>query len=423
MPTSTATYSALSSQINGDKESSYLIKVQIENPLLVQGTITLQLPKTNYHHMNHGNPSGIEFITNAYSVPRNYSVEVAFGSVGSSTETVIPLDNSDTFYPNFDWNDNFSDLLKIKLANAAEIPFNQELRVKITYVTNPPSTNPIKTVAFITGDKDFNKIDEVQSVEVATTLPNKFINDNTTDSVSNVVINNNLPMVSAVGVEYKFTVYITNDIPRDGKLYVSFPTDGWKLTCPLTATDTLLYSVVEASQADFKTANMGCSTVDNRLELESGWPTNSNFLYAPGPVIFTLGGFDNPETTAKKNIKVATYNSDGGLFIIDQDDAPFFLTFTSGLITVTSVAPTDNVIYSSDGTYKFSMSFQHIFKTTYTLTITLPPELIVIQNSACLVTPAANIVSLVKEEIQCAAEATSQAIIIKDLFLADLPAN
>jgi len=105
------------------------------------------------------------------------------------------------------------------------------------------------------------------------------------------------------------------------------------------------------------TANMYCSTVDNRLELESGWPTNSDFLYAPGPVIFTLGGFDNPETTAKKNIKVATYNSDGGLYIIDQDDAPFFLTFTSGLITVKSVAPTDNVIYSSDGTYKFSMSF------------------------------------------------------------------
>jgi len=30
-------------------------------------------------------------------------------------------------------------------------------------------------------------------------------------------------MVSATGVEYKFTVYLTNDIPRDGKLYVTFP--------------------------------------------------------------------------------------------------------------------------------------------------------------------------------------------------------
>lgn len=181
--------------------------------------------------MNHGNPNGNEFITNAYNVPRNYSVEVTFGRVGSSDETAIPLDNSDTNYPLFDWNDNYSDLLKIKLANAAKIDENQEIRVKMTYVTNPPSTNPIKTVALITGDKDFNKIDEVQSVEVATTLPNKFINDNTTDQVSNVVIKNDLPMVSAVGVEYTFTVYLTNDIPRDGKLYVSFPTDGWKLTC------------------------------------------------------------------------------------------------------------------------------------------------------------------------------------------------
>lgn len=79
-------------------------------------------------------------------------------------------------------------------------------------------------------------------------------------------------MVSATGVEYKFIVYLTNDIPRDGKLYVTFPTDGWKLTCPLTVSDVLLYSVVSAEFADFQTANMGCSIVENRLELESGWP-------------------------------------------------------------------------------------------------------------------------------------------------------
>jgi len=71
--------------------------------------------------------------------------------------------------------------LKIKLANSAEIPFNQEVRVKITYVTNPPSTNPLKTISFITGDKEFNKIDEVHSVEVSSSLPNMMVNDKTTD--------------------------------------------------------------------------------------------------------------------------------------------------------------------------------------------------------------------------------------------------
>jgi len=99
---------------------------------------------------------------------------------------------------------------------------------------------------------------------------------------------------------------------------------------------------------------------------------------APGPLIFTLGGFDNPETTAEMHIKVATYNSDGGLYIIDSDDAPFFLTFTYGKITVTNVEPTDNVIYSSSGTYKFAMSFEHNMKTTYRLTIVLPAKLLVI---------------------------------------------
>lgn len=128
---------------------------------------------------------------------------------------------------------------------------------------------------------------------------------------------------------------------------------------------------------------------------------------APGPLIFTLGGFDNPETTAEMHIKVASYNSDGGLYIIDSDDAPFFLTFTYGKITVTNVEPTDNVIYSSDGTYKFSLSCEHDFKTTYKLTIVLPAKLLVIQNSACIVTAGTSISSLMNPDVQCAAEATS----------------
>ena len=131
--------------------------------------------------MTHGTTFGVDFITNGYEQPRNYSVEVSYGSVGSSTETVILQDTSDPTYPEFNYADFTSDYLKVKLANAAEVPINQEIRVKITYVTNPPSTNPLNTISFITGDKDFNKIDEVGSVEVSTSLPNKFINDNTTD--------------------------------------------------------------------------------------------------------------------------------------------------------------------------------------------------------------------------------------------------
>jgi len=104
MPTTTATYSAYSSQINGDKESSYMIKVQIENPLLAMGTIVMILPKSNINYMNHGTTFGKEFITNGYEKsPKQYTVEVTYGSVGSSSETPIPLDLSDPEYPSFDY--------------------------------------------------------------------------------------------------------------------------------------------------------------------------------------------------------------------------------------------------------------------------------------------------------------------------------
>lgn len=181
MPTSTATYSAFGSQINGDKESDYLIKVQLQNPLLAMGSVIMTLPKSNLKYMSHGTTYGYDFITNAYSLPRNYSVEVSYGSVGSSTETSIPLDSADPTYPEFQYNDFYSDTLKVKLANTAEIPINQEIRVKLTYVTNPPSINPLNTICLITGDKDFNYIDEVQNVEVATSLPNSFVSDASLD--------------------------------------------------------------------------------------------------------------------------------------------------------------------------------------------------------------------------------------------------
>ena len=37
-------------------------------------------------------------------------------------------------------------------------------------------------------------------------------------------------MVRETGVEYKFTLFMTNDVPRKSKIYVAFPSS-WTLDC------------------------------------------------------------------------------------------------------------------------------------------------------------------------------------------------
>jgi hypothetical protein len=91
----------------------------------------------------------------------------------------------------------------------------------------------------------------------------------------------------------------------------------------------------------------------------------------------------------------------------------FTLSFTTGDITVSSIVPSDNMIFSSNGTYTFTFAPKHTMLSTYVITIILPSELEVQQNSACtLYNPENPLYS-------CGADAAGNSITIRDFHLDD----
>ena len=91
----------------------------------------------------------------------------------------------------------------------------------------------------------------------------------------------------------------------------------------------------------------------------------------------------------------------------------FYLTFNTGTVTVSSIVPTDPYIYSTDGTYTFTFTPQHALLKTYTVVITIPNELEVQQNSACIMYGVDN------EDYSCGADATANTLTLINFLSAD----
>jgi hypothetical protein len=94
----------------------------------------------------------------------------------------------------------------------------------------------------------------------------------------------------------------------------------------------------------------------------------------------------NPTTTTEQYFAVTTYHQDGSQYLIDRllaSEKMLKLQFSTGVVTVTRIMPTDGMIYSSAGAYNFTMSFQHPILATYALEITVPRTLQVLQKAGC----------------------------------------
>jgi len=155
------------------------------------------------------------------------------------------------------------------------------------------------------------------------------------DEVSFVEVLDGMTMVGVSDVTYRFTVYTTNDIPRKTKVYITFPTN-WKLDCanfPYQAPPMCLLGCA------FTDVAIQCEAATNTLQLLQGFEGDDQYLYAPGPFIFDLKGMTNPPTTETQPLTMTTYNTDGTIYKIDESTNVFSLSFTTGLITVTSIVP------------------------------------------------------------------------------------
>ena len=81
---------------------------------------------------------------------------------------------------------------------------------------------------------------------------------------------------------------------------------------------------------------------------------------------------------------MATYDMVGATeYKIDETGSLFFLEFTMGAVYCKNIVPTDPTIFSSQGAYNFTMSFQHPVTSDYILKITMPRLLPVLQKAAC----------------------------------------
>lgn len=99
--------------------------------------------------------------------------------------------------------------------------------------------------------------------------------------------------------------------------------------------------------------------------------------------------------------------------MIDSSAALFGLKWNTGAIKVASITPTDPYIYSTNGTYTFTFTPEHSVLQTYVLTITMPKELEVQQNAACLAYGVAN------SDYSCSADATANTITMINFLTSD----
>lgn len=133
--------------------------------------------------------------------------------------------------------------------------------------------------------------------------------------------------------------------------------------------------------------------------------------------MFQIGGVDNPSDTEGQYLTVSTYQSDSGLYQIDSSFEQFFLEFETGVITVESASTNQAEIYSPDGNFTFTFSPQLAMLTPYVLTIRLPRELEVLQNSACNI--SSNGLGF-SQNYSCKADSLLNMITVKNLMTRDV---
>ena len=92
------------------------------------------------------------------------------------------------------------------------------------------------------------------------------------------------------------------------------------------------------------TAITYCDPTTNALQIQGAFEGTYSYVYAPGPVKFTITNMTNRETSDKINFAVSTYNLIGNNYLIDESNLMFSMSFTTGIMTVNSITPNDREI-------------------------------------------------------------------------------
>ena len=91
---------------------------------------------------------------------------------------------------------------------------------------------------------------------------------------------------------------------------------------------------------------------------------------------------------------------------------PFYVEYNTGSVTVDNISPTESMLYSTAGMYYFKFKPQHMMKVNYVVSIQIPTELNVQQNSACIISEVEDGVTELASTFDCAADAANNEIVI-----------
>jgi hypothetical protein len=322
----------LSDATNGVNNAVATFAMQTANPIVISGSVWLLMPKSNQNYLKSGFGTTISTcLINEADLVLTYTPTVTFqwGSIGSTSRAPLPIITK-TFEADYTTSGGESfDLLKVTISNSVEIPMNNIIELVVSDIKNPPSLNPITNFQMKTGDATFNVIDEqITGIYLRTLLPGPAIYDTSANQLSAIaVVGANAAAVAANSkvstpmVDYQVTMYFTNNIPINSKLYIQYPT-AWSVA------DASFVQPTVTCQLYCDITNSGIivtkNNADNTLIVTNMF---TGFQNAPGPLTFTMVGNTNPATTARMYFTITTYNEDGAVYKIDESSSLFYLDF------------------------------------------------------------------------------------------------
>lgn len=164
------------------------------------------------------------------------------------------------------------------------------------------------------------------------------------------------------------------------------------------------------------------------LYLPNAYPDNSDYHFAENAIIFTLGPFTNPMTTAKTYITFNSYyltstfsenSPTANRYEIDSISTSLYIEAELGTCTVEWWQPTDNntFTYGQASNWTMGMQCEHDIEADYTIKLTLPPlGFYVIDNYRCNVGNQSTV-------FNCVANNTNGTITISNFLSATVSAN
>ena len=266
------------------------------------------------------------------------------------------------------------------LNNAAEIATGSVLTIEVSEIYMPPNLSPFGNIEVFSGDGEYYKIEDASGLILTNTEPG---DDAAAVSTSTCTITSPGTGVALTDQTYQFSVYIVGDLPKDSYMTLQIPDEVGMPSGGIA--DLLFEGDVLISES---TVIMSYDSITRTITFNAIVPSESNYIYAPGPVEFSLTGFTNPSTSDPKYFVWKSYSVlNTGAFIIDQIEN-MYVQAEQGECIVDTLYPTDGnyKIYGKAESWTIRLACEHAVYTTYGVRLTFPTDWFVYDSLSCTVT-------------------------------------